>query len=181
LPVPTRVDALAAARVGGSITPDLAHRIVQHAGRRRLSVLRRTKLENISWCDRDEAVAAYLCSENGGSLLGSRRHELRVDEIWVATGSSLDIARDPMFASFGFGSRVDVHRGMPLLDDSLAVRSRPHHTRRQAAVHLMGGYAGLSIGPSSRNLIGGQAEARLIERGLAQRLRAPRVAALAAG
>jgi hypothetical protein len=181
LPVPTRVNALAMARVGGSITPDLAERIVRHAERHRLSVLRRTKLENISWCDRANAVLVSLCGEYPVKPHGSREHEMHVDEIWVATGSSLDITQDPMFASFGFGSTAAVHSGLPLLDEALAVRSRHHAKKRYAAVHLMGGYAGLSVGPSARNLIGGQAQARLIERGLAQRLRAPRVAPLAAG
>ena len=68
------------------------------------------------------------------------------DEVWFATGHQLDAAADPLLAQLRQRVPTEIHDGLPALDRDLAWPG--------TTVHLMGGYAALTLGPAARNLWG---------------------------
>jgi hypothetical protein len=78
------------------------------------------------------------------------------DEVWLATGHELDAAADPVLAPLRERCPTPIHGGLPTLDEHLAWPG--------TTVHLMGGYAALTLGPASRNLWGARHAADRIAR-----------------
>lgn len=78
------------------------------------------------------------------------------DEVWLATGHVLDAAADPVLAALRDRCPTPIHGGLPTLDEHLAWPG--------TTVHLMGGYAALTLGPASRNLWGARQAAERIAR-----------------
>jgi cation diffusion facilitator CzcD-associated flavoprotein CzcO len=78
------------------------------------------------------------------------------DEVWLATGHVLDAAADPVLAPLRDRCPTPIHAGLPTLDEHLAWPG--------TTVHLMGGYAALTLGPASRNLWGARQAAERIAR-----------------
>jgi cation diffusion facilitator CzcD-associated flavoprotein CzcO len=68
------------------------------------------------------------------------------EEIWFPTGHRLDATTDPLLAQLRTAAPTPIHDGLPCLDEDLRWPGTD--------VHLMGGYAALTLGPAARNLWG---------------------------
>ena len=68
------------------------------------------------------------------------------DRIWVATGSQLDIKQLSLFSNVLKQCPIEVVDGLPVLTENLRWKDRE--------LYLMGGFAGLQVGPTARNLSG---------------------------
>ncbi|EQC38650.1 hypothetical protein SDRG_04347, partial [Saprolegnia diclina VS20] len=79
---------------------------------------------------------------------------LVVDEIILATGSDVDVTRDPLFREL-LPLGVTTTGGFPNVDQDLRIAT-------DVNVFLMGGYASLRLGPTAGNLMGGRAGANLL-------------------
>ncbi|KDO16220.1 hypothetical protein SPRG_18243 [Saprolegnia parasitica CBS 223.65] len=79
---------------------------------------------------------------------------LVADEIILATGSDVDVTRDPLFREL-LPLGVTTTGGFPNVDEDLRIA-------RDVDVFLMGGYASLRLGPTAGNLMGGRAGANLL-------------------
>lgn len=77
-------------------------------------------------------------------LAGGRR--LAVDHVWLATGHRFDVRDNCLTAGLLEQVPVPLVDGLPVLDDHLSWGG--------TAVHVMGGMAALSVGPTARNLVG---------------------------
>jgi hypothetical protein len=71
---------------------------------------------------------------------------LFVDRIWLATGTKLDIAAEPMFKEMLETHPLEIVKGLPVLDKHLPWSG--------CELFLIGGLAGLQVGPVARNLSG---------------------------
>lgn len=77
-------------------------------------------------------------------LVGGRR--LAADHVWLATGHRFDARDCALTADLLQQVPVPLVDGLPVLDDHLSWGG--------TAVHLTGGLAALSVGPTARNLVG---------------------------
>ena len=69
-----------------------------------------------------------------------------VDRIWLATGTKLDIAAEPMFKEMLETHPLEIVNGLPVLDKHLRWPG--------CELFLTGGLAALQVGPVARNLSG---------------------------
>lgn len=77
-------------------------------------------------------------------LDGGRR--LDADHVWLATGHRFDVRDDVLTAGLLEQVPVPLVAGLPVLQDDLSWGG--------TGVHLTGGLAALSVGPTARNLVG---------------------------
>jgi hypothetical protein len=77
-------------------------------------------------------------------LAGGRR--LAADHVWLATGHRFDVRECPLTADLLEQVPVPLVDGLPVLGDHLSWGG--------SAVHVTGGLASLSVGPTARNLVG---------------------------
>ncbi|OQS01045.1 hypothetical protein ACHHYP_01953 [Achlya hypogyna] len=88
-----------------------------------------------------------------------------VDEVILATGADIDIARDPLFKAI-LPLGMTVTGGFPNVDDELRVAPGIN-------VFVMGAYGALRLGPTAGNLMGGRAGANLLAEVLLEELLPP--------
>lgn len=81
------------------------------------------------------------------------------DALWAATGSHIDAMSDPLVTGLRAFHPATCHGGLPALTDDLRWPG--------TAVHLMGAYAGLRVGPVARNLAGARHAAPRIAESIA--------------
>ena len=193
-----RLAALQSARGGGSVTPEGMQHLRAELAAGRATLLEQAEVASAEWCEEEQprnaaaAAAPPRCSwrvdfdrDVAGELGAATRADGggdpcagRFDRIWLATGSVLDVASDPILAPLlasvasphagcghahadgGAGAgeaeagegAVRVVGGLPVLHPSLALR-------RGVPCFVMGGYAALQLGPDALNLAGGRAGA----------------------
>jgi cation diffusion facilitator CzcD-associated flavoprotein CzcO len=132
-------------RTGGSITPEL-HKVLNQLPRPKpgtrapsLLPLHETDVWAVEW---EEAAKEWVvdCS--------SEDHpQLRVDLIWLATGSRLDAAAEPLFREVLKEFPIPLVSGLPDVTPSL--KWHPH-----CDLYVTGAYAQLRLGPDAVNLGG---------------------------
>eukprot|EP00941_MAST-03F_sp_MAST-3F-sp1_P001659 g1659.t1 len=102
-------------------------------------VLEETTVECAMWLDDDECWEVYFSS-------GEIEH---FDRIWLATGSEMNVTKDPLLGSLLQQRPIETNEGLPVLEKSL-------RWRNDTEVYVMGPMAALRLGPDSLNLAGGK-------------------------
>lgn len=142
MPADRRRMALDEARGGGTM-PNWALRALRNAERK----------ASLRLCEGDPVTDAAV--EDHGLVLASvagRRHG--ADEVWLATGSAVDVTRDPVLRDVLAAHPVEIHQGYPMLTEELRWGAAP--------VWVAGAAAGLQVGPVAGNLYGQREAARRI-------------------
>ncbi len=122
------------ARNGGSLTPAILTKLRKFNAENRVEFHENCQVRSLVW-DNHEWTVRCESSE-----------VIQCDRIWVATGSQLDIQQHPLFAKVLEQYPIEVVQGFPVLDEQLSWKGCP--------LYLMGGFAGLQVGPTARNLSG---------------------------
>ena len=134
-----------AARDGGSITPRLTVALQRERRQGSLQIHESCQVRHALWSAGQWRI---LCNEDNRSLLA--------DRIWLATGHTLGVSRQPLLRQLHKQQQIELVDDWPVLSDDLRWPG--------TNVHLMGGMAALRLGPAARNLFGGREAARLISR-----------------
>ncbi|MGH2770955.1 MAG: hypothetical protein ACRDJF_10610 [Actinomycetota bacterium] len=71
---------------------------------------------------------------------------LEVHRIWLATGTTLSVHTDRLLSGLATVAPAEIIEGLPMLDSACRWPG--------TQLHVMGGLAGLQLGPFARNLIG---------------------------
>ncbi len=143
-----RYQQIQAARNGGSLTPAIARQLQ-----------RATRAGQLQWRDRCEIAAArwqagqWQLRDTGGGAIAA-------DRLWLATGTRLDIAREPLLSPTWAAYPAQQVGGLPVLDEYLRWPG--------CELMLMGGYAALQLGPVARNLAGGRMASDRLARAIAK-------------
>ena len=74
--------------------------------------------------------------------------DMSVDKIWLATGSRMDADSDPLLRQLLAAHPIPLHCGLPDVGQTL-------RWSEEVPLYLMGGMAGLQLGPDAANLAGG--------------------------
>jgi cation diffusion facilitator CzcD-associated flavoprotein CzcO len=139
----TRWQMIQQARNGGSMTPAILTQL------RRLE--RDGKIVFYEQCQVSEATWNgefwQVCCDN--SSVHECIHNQRIDRIWYATGSQLNVIQHPLLADVLEAYPIDVVNGLPVVDQHLRWRG--------CELFMMGGLAALQVGPTARNLSGARA------------------------
>jgi cation diffusion facilitator CzcD-associated flavoprotein CzcO len=130
----SRWETIQQARNGGSMTPEIMTQL------RRLS--HSEKLKFHEQCE----VVGVRWENNRWTVDCSGGETLFVDRIWLATGTKLDIAAEPMFKEMLERHPLEIVKGLPVLDKHLRWPG--------CELFLTGGLAALQVGPVARNLSG---------------------------
>lgn len=130
-----------AARGGGTVPPPMLARLRALAAHDRLELAAGGRIE--ASCGRDVRVRA------GGRTW-------TVDRLWLGTGHDLDWRSEPLLASLAAWHPIRASGGLPALGPDLSWPGTD--------VHLVGGLAALSVGPTARNLTGARMAAERIRR-----------------
>jgi cation diffusion facilitator CzcD-associated flavoprotein CzcO len=134
-----------AARDGGSIPPQMAHRLRQaerHAAQ--LRILEGFVVRQAHW------------GEEGWTLHGPVGTPLMAHRLWLATGQRLGVGQCPLLR------QLHQQRPAPLVEDWPVLG--PDLSWPGTSVSVMGGLAALQLGPAARNLHGGRLAAERITR-----------------
>ena len=134
-----------AARDGGSIPPQMAHRLRQaerHAAQ--LRILEGFVVRQAHW------------GEEGWTLHGPVGPPLMAHRLWLATGQRLGVGQCPLLR------QLHQQRPAPLVEDWPVLG--PDLSWPGTSVSVMGGLAALQLGPAARNLHGGRLAAERITR-----------------
>ena len=86
------------------------------------------------------------------------------DRVWLATGSVLDVTRDPLLGPFLQRCDIPTEGGLPIIEPSL--RWRPG-----CELYVMGHFAALRLGPDALNLAGAKTGACRIDAGIRNAIR----------
>ena len=79
---------------------------------------------------------------------------MEVDRIWLATGTTLHVGAAPLMEGIATRKPVMMANGLPMLDAACRWPG--------TSMHVMGGLAGLQLGPFARNMIGARMGAERI-------------------
>ncbi len=96
---------------------------------------------------------------SGEAVVGDER--LQIDRVWLATGHGFHVGAEPLLEDLCRTHPVCVVAGLPVLAGDCRWPG--------TAVHVMGGLAGLQVGPLARNIAGGRIAAERIAAGLGRR------------
>ncbi|MCU0552901.1 MAG: lysine N(6)-hydroxylase/L-ornithine N(5)-oxygenase family protein [Leptolyngbya sp. Prado105] len=122
------------ARNGGSLTPAMMTQLRRAKHSNRLNFYPECQVIGAKW----QGQCWQVTCEDG---------EIReYDRIWLATGTRFDITADPVFADMLRVHPIQVVNGLPVLDPCLRWA--------KTELFVMGGLAGLQVGPTARNLSG---------------------------
>ena len=121
------------ARNGGSLTPAIFTKLCKLKAERKVQFHENCQVESVNWNNE------WTVNCEGGGVF-------QCDRIWVATGSQLDIQQLPLFSNVLKQCPIEVVDGLPILTENLRWKDRE--------LYLMGGFAGLQVGPTARNLSG---------------------------
>jgi cation diffusion facilitator CzcD-associated flavoprotein CzcO len=129
-----RAQAVLTARDGGSMTPAVFAKLRQYRASGDVKFQEQCQVEQVEWRDDHWRVR---CSHG---------IESQYDRIWCATGSQLNVMQHPLLKLVQATHPTELVRGLPVLD---------RHLRWPGLeLFVMGGLAGLQVGPTSRNLSG---------------------------
>jgi hypothetical protein len=126
--------AIDRARGGGTIPHRMRQRLQTHVDRGAIVLHERTTILAA------DADSRGVCVD----LRGSGR--LETDVLWTATGGAIDVARDDLCRTLQGRFPTTIAGGLPELTTDLRWPG--------TNVHLVGGVAGLRLGPTAGNLIG---------------------------
>jgi cation diffusion facilitator CzcD-associated flavoprotein CzcO len=143
-----RATQVKAARNGGSLTPAILTKLRKLKAEHRLAFHEHCQIRSLVWANHE-----WIVQCEGGEVV-------QCDRIWVATGSQLNIQQHPLFAQVLEKHPIDVVEGFPVLNEQLRWKGCP--------LYLMGGFAGLQVGPTARNLSGARMASERITAGLIQ-------------
>ena len=129
-----RWELIQQARDGGSMTPTMMTQL------RRL--MRNNKLNIYQQCQ----IVKAMWQANSWRVYCNNGTEYKCDCIWLATGTRLNIMEQPLLAEILDAYPLSVVNGLPVLDEYLRWRG--------CELFVMGGLAGLQVGPVARNLSG---------------------------
>ena len=132
------------ARGGGSMTPEILHRL------RHLSL--ESQINLLEEC----VVVEAVWQENHWRVTCESGEEYFYDSIWLATGMQLNGENHPLLLDMRKHYPTEWVRGLPILDPFLRIP--------KSKLFIMGGLAALQLGPTARNLSGAiKASQRIVE------------------
>ncbi|MGB7415286.1 MAG: FAD/NAD(P)-binding protein [Thermosynechococcaceae cyanobacterium] len=137
-----RWQMIQAARNGGSMTPELLHRLRRYSRSGQVTFYERCQVSNATW--RGEAWQVQC---NLPTVHDCLAHQ-SIDRIWLATGTETDITAHPLMGQILERHPNQVVNGLPVLDEHLRWPG--------CELFLMGPWAALQVGPVARNLHGGR-------------------------
>lgn len=146
-----RLDLIKAARNGGSITSAAFEELQFHQSTDQCRVHEEVEIWDAEWSAKDQAFIVEL----------SNGDQLEVDQIWLATGSLIDIKQETLFDSIRAEYALEAFQGYPVLDQNL--RWHP-----ELDLFFIGAYASLALGPDGVNLAGARRGAFRIKEALQQ-------------
>lgn len=142
-----RLKMIRMARNGGSITPEAYGCLLK-------------LVENGLLAIRDECEVQDVKLDDGiFSVSMKRKDEVSVSkfgEIWLATGSCMDVNQEPIFKEMMKQCPVESVGGFPAVTEEL------QWSRECPNFYVMGGYAALQLGPNAINLNGARAGAERV-------------------
>jgi hypothetical protein len=145
MPVEERARFAGKCRGGGTITPEVWKRLWDavdgSCGRGRVM--------------QGEEIKAAICDKDGGWKLELSRSEqvIKADLVILATGCSVDVSADPLFADLFQACPIPAHMGIPQLDADLQWAPGVN-------LHVLGSRAALQLGPDALNLAGAMGGAK---------------------
>ena len=172
---PERLRALKEERDGGSLTPELDAKIRALETKGVCVVREYTEVRAASWIDHNNADPNPHPDERGDCTVGGDGGGghfeicldddtgLRVERIWLATGSLSGVEDDPLFERVLAKHPVAVRNGFPELTRTL-------RWSKNVPLYLMGGLAAMQLGPDAVNLAGGLRGALRISDEVKQRM-----------
>jgi hypothetical protein len=136
---------LAAAKDGGSITPEYYSILTNLEKSGVLEIRQRTTVSNAEWSTSNEKWNIEFANSNDVE---------QFDMIWLGTGSMMDVRKEACLQPVLEKYPTNVFGGLPELDEYLKWPG--------LELYMMSGYGALSIGPSAGNLFGGRLAAQKI-------------------
>ena len=143
-----RAKIVRSARNGGSLTPAVLTKLRKLKAEYKVEFHENCQVKSVTWNDE------WTVECEDGQVLWC-------DRIWVATGSQLDIQQLPLFSNVLKQCPIEVVSGLPVLNENLRWNG--------CELYLMGGFAGLQVGPTARNLSGARMASERIVSGLVAR------------
>lgn len=122
------------ARNGGSMTPAVGMELRRQARNGNLIQDENCEVVKIEWL-----ANRFLVQCSDGNI-----HEF--EQIWLSTGTKLDVTKEPLLEDVFDVHSIPVVNGLPILDESLRWQG--------CDLFVMGGFAALQVGPTARNLSG---------------------------
>ena len=141
-----RATQVKGARNGGSLTPAILTKLRKLKAENRVVFHEQCQVQSLIWSNHEWTVQC-----EGGEIV-------KCDRIWVATGSQLNIQQHPLFRNVLEECPIEVVQGFPVLDEQLCWKGCP--------LYVMGGFAGLQVGPIARNLSGARMASERITAGI---------------
>ncbi|MGH3943217.1 MAG: FAD/NAD(P)-binding protein [Pseudonocardiaceae bacterium] len=136
-----RLQWLQTALPGGSLTPLVAQTLREAAAQGTVELVEGCAIPGAVWSDDQWQITT-----------GDRIWE--VDRIWLATGTTLGVDATPLLDGVAAQRPIKEAGGLPMLDRACRWPG--------TSLHVMGGLAGLQLGPFARNLIGARMGAERI-------------------
>ncbi|MGK7904170.1 MAG: FAD/NAD(P)-binding protein [Hormoscilla sp.] len=136
----TRWQMIQAARNGGSLTPAVLTQLRRRKRDGKVSFYEQCEIQSAAW---HEDAWKVTCNQPGVHDCIAQQ---RIDRIWLATGSTLDVNHWPLLANIRATNPLPLVNGLPVLDEKLRWAGRN--------LFIMGGAAALQLGPVARNLFG---------------------------
>lgn len=122
------------ARNGGSVTPAMMTQLRRLHRDGKVIFYEQCQVAKAVWQDSHWQI----CCEDG--------MKFDCDRIWLSTGTKLDITQCSLLKQVLDAYPIEIVKGLPVLDQHLRWRG--------CELFIMGGWAALQIGPTSRNLSG---------------------------
>lgn len=137
-----RWEMIQQARNGGSLTPAMMLQLRRAAHEGKLALRERCQVKEAIWQGHQWQI---VCG-NG--------EKYECDRLWLATGTGLQGRDHPLLSGLLEAFPVQFVKGLPILDGRLRLPG--------TELFVMGGLAGLQLGPTARNLAGGIRAGRCI-------------------
>lgn len=136
-----RLKIIKSAREGGSLNPSAMERLHQLEKCGVLTILQEVSILDVLWNSEENLIEANL--SNGETL--------QADQIWLATGCSVDVNKEVLFKQLLQKYPIGVVEGFPQVTQDLSWSTHCPN------FYVAGGYAALQLGPNSLNLNGARA------------------------
>lgn len=130
-----RWELIQLARNGGSMTPAMMSQLRRYQQQGRLQI-----------DDRCQIVKARWLGDRWQLYCARSQRECEAHRIWLSTGTKLDAAQEPLLSDILNIYPNAIVNGLPVLDDRLRWPG--------CELFVMGGLAGLQVGPVARNISG---------------------------
>jgi cation diffusion facilitator CzcD-associated flavoprotein CzcO len=129
-----RWEMIQQARNGGSMTPAMMMQLRRYQRQGRLTIHEHCQITDARW------------QNNSWQIRCQDGEQFECDHLWLATGTKLDATAQPFLKDVLDTYPTEIINGLPVLD--------AHLRWRGCELYLMGGLAGLQVGPVARNLSG---------------------------